>query len=187
MPSLLVTIVTAVAAFAGTMVDNFVAFAAQLAVTAPARHRRAIVGQATGIAALVLIALVVGDVLSGVPRSATALFALAPWWLAAHAWRHRVDPPHRAPARGGVATFAVTIALGGDNLGVWIPLLRLDGTVRDLVAVAVFALCEALFLAVVSAIARHPRVITLGARWASLALPIVYVALGVLIAVEALA
>lgn len=182
----LVTIIGAAVAYAGTMIDNFVAFAAQLSVTPRERHRRAVEGQVIGVASLVAIAATVGDVLRAVPRPLTALFAVAPWWLAARAWTERGRTADEVPARGAMTTFLVTLALGGDNLGVWIPLFRLDGVARGLIAVAVVALGEVVFVTAAGAIARHPRVVRGARRLTPRLIPFVYLALGAVIVIEAL-
>ena len=78
----------------------------------------------------------------------------------------------------------MTLALGGDNIAVWIPLLRANGIARAIVTVVVFALWDAIFLLSAQRLAKHPTVVTWGRAHAPNALPIVYFLLGVLILVE---
>ena len=170
-------------AFVGTMFDNFFAFAAQLVVTDRARFRRVSWAQVVGVAALVTIAAGAGTLLDVVPVRWVGLLCVAPFAFAWHAWRHRTAPREQF-RRGAVTTFALTLALGGDNLAVWIPLLRSVGTGHALVTVATFALWDLLFLVSAQRLASHPRVVTWGEKYAPVAMPYVYVLLGVLVLVE---
>jgi len=182
--SIAAIVVVASLAFVGTMCDNFFAFAAQLLVTARERYRRVSVAQAIGVATLVIVAAGVGSALAAIPTRWIGLFAIAPWALAAHAWRHREEPTRDQFRRGALTTFALTLALGGDNLAVWIPLLRASGRVDAIVAVLVFAIWEILFVTSAQALVQHPRVVNWGSAHAKSFVPWIYLGLGVLILVE---
>jgi cadmium resistance protein CadD (predicted permease) len=182
--SIIAVIVVGSGAFVGTMFDNLFAFAAQLALTDPARHQRVARAQALGVLALVAIAAGVGSLLTAVPTRWVGLLFVAPWALAWYAWRHRDDPKRPVARRGALTTFTVTLALGGDNIAVWIPLLRAHGVARALGTTAVFAAWEVLFLVAALRLAAHPRVVAWGTRWGSRLIPAVYFALGVLVLVE---
>lgn len=176
-------IVLAALAFAGTMIDNYVAYAAQLVTTDPARRRRVAYSQAIGVATLVAFAAALGTLLAPIPLRWVGLLAIAPFAYAVHTWRHR-RPQRDVPRRGAVATFVITLALGGDNLAVWTPLLRANGVERAVVSVATFVVLDALFLASASQLARHPRVLSWSERHAPTVMPFVYLILGVVILVE---
>jgi cadmium resistance protein CadD (predicted permease) len=171
-------------AYVGTMFDNFFAFAAQLVVTDRSRFRRVSWAQVTGVAALLVISAAVGSALAGVPLRWVGLACVAPWALAGYAWRHRRDEHATQFRRGALTTFVVTLALGGDNLAVWIPLVRASGVGGALVDVAVFAVWEIVFLWSAQRLAGHPGVVAWGERHAPTLVPWVYLALGVLVLVE---
>jgi len=177
-------IVVASFAFVGTMFDNYFAFAAQLVVTERSRFRRVGRAQVLGVASLLVVAAGVGSLLAPIPVRWIGVLCVAPWALALHAWRHRTDPRKEQYRRGAMTTYIVTLALGGDNLAVWIPLLRSQGVGAGLGSVAVFAVWEILFVSSASAVAGHPRVVTWGAKWAPTLVPWIYLALGVLIPIE---
>jgi len=177
-------VVVASLAYVGAMVDNFFALAAQLVVTERARHRRVAWAQSMAVLALLVIAGGVAEALAPVPLRVVGLAALAPFALALRAWRHRGDERHPQFRRGAVATFLVTVSLGGDNVAVWAPLLRAAGTWRGLGTVAVFALWQVVFVLAVEALADHPRVVAWGERRGPLLVPWVYLGLGALILVE---
>jgi cadmium resistance protein CadD (predicted permease) len=173
-------VVVATLAFVGTMFDNFFAFAAQLVVTETRRFRRVSLAQAIAMALLLAAAAALGAVLAPIPVRWIGVLCIAPFAFAVHAWRHR-DIPREQYRRGGITTFALTLALGGDNLAVWIPLLRANGVTHGLVVAGVFALLEVVFLLSAQRLARHPTVVVWGRRYAPHVIPFVYVALGVLI------
>lgn len=180
----LAVVVVGSVAFVGTMFDNLFAFSAQLLVTDVARHRVVARAQALGVLVLVVIAAGVGSLLAPIPTRWIGVLCVAPWALAWHAWRHRRDEIRPTNRRGALTTFSVTLALGGDNLAVWIPLLRAHGTARGVGTAAVFALWEVIFVAGALALVRHPRVVAWGTRWGPALVPWVYLALGVLVLVE---
>jgi len=177
-------VVVASLAFLGTMFDNYFAFAAQLVVTDRAHVRRVAAAQALGVAVVLVIAAGVGSLLAPIPVRWIGVLCVAPWALAVHAWRHRADLRPTTSRRGATTTFVVTLALSGDNLAVWIPLVRANGTWRGVGVVAVFVAWELIFVSSAVALARHPRVVAWGTKWGPALVPWIYLALGVLILVE---
>lgn len=184
MHTVLGVIIVALLAYIGTMFDNFFAFAAQLLVTDPSRFRRVSWAQALGVATLLLIAAAVGSSLTLIPLPWVGLLCLAPFGLGLYAFRRRGVPPREQFRRGAITTFALTLALGGDNLAVWIPLLRANGVFHAVITIVIFALLEFLFLVGAQSLVRHPRVVSWGTKHAPSLLPWVYFALGVLILIE---
>jgi cadmium resistance protein CadD (predicted permease) len=182
--TILGVIVVAVLAFLGTMFDNFFAFSAQLIVTAELRVRRVSYAQALGVATLLVVSGAIGSLLTPIPLPWVGLLCVAPWALAWHAWQNRKKEPSEVFRRGALTTFAMTLALGGDNLGVWIPLLRADGIAHAIVTVAVFVAMELLFLVTAQAFSRHPAVVAWGTKHAPSVMPWLYFGLGVLILIE---
>jgi cadmium resistance protein CadD (predicted permease) len=182
--TILSVIVVAILAFLGTMFDNFFAFAAQLIVTDEKRVRRVSYAQALGVATLLVLAGGIGSLLAPIPLPWIGLLCLAPWALAWHAWRQRTKAPNEIFRRGALTTFAMTLALGGDNLAVWIPLLRANGITHAFITVIVFAALELLFVVAAQNITRRPRLVEWGQKHAPSFLPWLYFGLGVLILIE---
>lgn len=183
MQSILVVIVVSSLAFVGTMFDNFFAFAAQLIVTDHEKYRRVSWAQGLGVLLLVALAGGIGALLAPVPLRWIGLLCIAPFSFALYAWRHR-HTPREQHKRGSLTTLLVTVALGGDNIAVWIPLLRANGVAKAIVTVAIFALWEAIFLTSAQRLAKHPKVVTWGRAHAPNMVPVVYFLLGVLILLE---
>lgn len=180
MHTLLGVVVVASLAFVGSMFDNFFTFAAQLVVTDRAKYRRVSWAQGAGVATLVALAAGVGSALSPIPLALVGLLSVVLFALGVHAWRQRRQPRAEPYRRGAVTTFTMTLALGGDNLAVWIPLLRANGLAHAFVIVATFALWEVVFLASAQWMTRRPLVVTWSTRHAPAIVPAVYFALGVL-------
>ena len=176
-------VVIASLAFVGTMLDNYFAFAAQLIVTERSRFRRVGWAQVFGVLTLAGLAAGLGSLLAPIPLRWVGLLSIAPFAFALHAWRHRAAPREQF-RRGAVTTFAMTLALGGDNLAVWLPLLRANGVAHAALTVATFAAWDVVFILSAQRLASHPRVVAWGERHAPIVMPYVYVLLGVLILVE---
>jgi cadmium resistance protein CadD (predicted permease) len=166
------------------MIDNVFAFAAQLTLTPKERFSPVTVAQSAGVVVLVGLAAAVGSSLDGLPIRWVGLLAVAPWALAWRNWRHRRDEVGESVRRGTITTFLITLGLGGDNLAVWIPLLRSSGLVRELALCAIFASWQVLFIIVSWALATHPRVVNWGQRSGRYFVPWLYVALGFVILYE---
>jgi cadmium resistance protein CadD (predicted permease) len=171
-------------AYIGTMIDNLFAFAAQLTLTTRERFSLVTMAQSAGVVVLVGLAAAVGSSLTVLPIRVVGVLALAPWALAWRNWRHRRDDIVESPRRGAVTTFLVTLGLGGDNLAVWIPLLRANGVVHEFALCVVFAVCQVLFIALSWTLATHPRVVAWGQRGGRYFVPWLYVGLGLVILFE---
>ncbi len=184
MHSIVEVIVVGSLAFVGTMIDNFFAFAAQLALSDRARFRRLSIAQSLGVATLVVVAVSVGTLLRAVPLRWAGIFCLAPFAFAYHAWRTRNAPVREKYRRGAFTTFSVSVALGGDNVAVWIPLLRANNVAHEILTVLVFAVWELLFVTGARLIAGHARVVSFGEKYGHVVLPWLYIGLGILILVE---
>ena len=176
-------VIVASLAFLGTMVDNFFAFSAQLVLTEPSRYRRVSWAQGAAMSVLVIIAAGVGTLLDVIPVRWIGLLCVAPFGFAIHAWRHR-ESPHEQFRRGAITTFLVTLALGGDNVAVWIPLFRAAGLRHGAIALATFVVWDLLFLFGARKLATHPKVVEWGRSHMPGLMPYIYVLLGVLILVE---
>jgi cadmium resistance protein CadD (predicted permease) len=177
-------VVVASLAFVGTMLDNFFAFAAQLSLTERVRFARVSMAHALAVGTLLVIAAGVGTLLTAIPLRWIGLLCVAPFALAAHAWTQRTQPASEQFRRGGLTTFTLCIALGGDNIAVWIPLVRANDSWHEVLVLAVFALWEMLFIVGAQGVAGHPRVVAFGERFGRALIPWVYLGLGVLILFE---
>jgi cadmium resistance protein CadD (predicted permease) len=100
-------------------------------------------------------------------------------------WRGGTRGERRAVGRGFTAAVLVTIAAGGDNLAVYIPLFRVGGAANVGALVAVFVVGEALVTWIVLTGGRHPKARGVMLRLGHLAVPILLCCIGVLVMVQA--
>jgi cadmium resistance protein CadD (predicted permease) len=105
------------------------------------------------------------------------------------AWRDhdRADDEPRpvlGPSSWQVA--AVTLANGGDNIGVYVPVFTVAGTGRMTVFVVVFLIGVAVWCLAGHYFATRPLVARALSRWGHIVLPVVLIGIGLLILLEGL-
>jgi cadmium resistance protein CadD (predicted permease) len=91
----------------------------------------------------------------------------------------------RAVGRSFTAAALVTIAAGGDNLAVYIPLFRVGGATNVGAIVGIFVVAEALLTWVILTGGRHPKARGVMLRLGHLAVPILLCCIGLLVMVQA--
>ncbi len=87
--------------------------------------------------------------------------------------------------RSFTAAVLVTVAAGGDNLAVYIPLFRVGGVTRVGAILAVFVVGEILVTWIVLTGGRHPKARGVMLRLGHLAVPVLLCCIGVLVMVQA--
>jgi len=200
----------AAAAFVGTNVDNCVVIMAMVAGAPLERARRIAVGQLVGSVVLVAVAAAAAAVLFEFSTAVVGLLGLVPLAIglrglmllaragqgdaaeadpaatpARRRRRWRAKPEQRAVGRSLTAAMLVTIAAGGDNLAVYIPLFRVGGATRVTVIVAVFLVGETVVTWLILTGGRHPKARGAMLRLGHLAVPVLLCFVGILVLVEA--
>jgi len=184
---------TAAVVFASTDIDDLVLLTAFFA---DARLRRGaiVAGQFLGIGALLGASVAAAAVSLAVPAHWPALLGLLPLglglWKLPDLWRANPhddgaeETPGAAAPRVGASAgaqmlgvAAVTIANGGDNLGVYIPLFARDLSVLP-IYLLVFAAMTAIWCWAGYSFVRHPAGGALMQRFGHAILPVVLVLLG---------
>jgi cadmium resistance protein CadD (predicted permease) len=178
------------AAFASTNVDNGLATTAQLATAPPHRVRRIVSGQLTGFTFIVALSAGGAAVLTAFPVWAVGLLGLVPIALGIRGIvalrRHRHDAGRPEPVGGGFfAAALVTIGNGGDNLAVYIPLLRQGSPAAGGLAVAWLLALDVGLCGLAVVVGRHPRTLATLERAGAWVTPLVYCAIGVAVLVRA--
>ena len=183
---MLAAIAVSVVAFASTNVDDIFVLLGFFADPA-FRARHVVLGQYLGIGTLVAVSLVCSLIALVIPPAYIGLLGLLPIGIGAkklwEAWRGEEDggeERHSAPgAHKILAVATVTIANGGDNIGVYVPMLTTRSLKETLVLLAVFAVMTALWCFVAHYLVNHR---SLGApirRYGHLLLPWVLIAIGI--------
>lgn len=173
--------VAAAAAFAATNVDDLFVLMLLFGQAANGPERRKIVlGQYLGAALLTAVSLAGALGVGLFPAGLLRLLGLVPMVLGIRAWLKRDgEETTENSALSVLGVSALTVANGGDNIGVYLPLLaRMDGGEKTAV-VAVFALLCGLWCALGSRLAVLPAVAKTISRHKGWLVPAVLVLLGV--------
>lgn len=184
-----VVLTRAIGAFVATNLDGLVLLAVLFSVRRGARAgpRHAVVaGTFLGFAALVALSAAIATALSGVSTRWFALFGVVPlavgmWGLVRLAIRASAEPQPMLAGAGVMTVATLTVASGGDNVSVYVPLFRQTDLAAALLTVAVFLVLLPLWCALGAAIAGRTRVVDLVERAGQIAVPVVFVAVGVLV------
>lgn len=191
---------TAALTFVATNVDDLLILVLLFSQVGAGFGRRHIVaGQTLGFAALVAASLALGVVGALViPDAWLGLLGLVPIALGVKQLLDRDDDEAEAArelvggdGRGLLAapTFqvaALTIANGGDNVGVYVPLFARSSPAEILGTLAVFFALMGLLLLFGYRLTRQPRIAALTARYSHVLMPVVLILLGVAIILESL-
>jgi len=193
--SLLTAVGVGIVVFITTNVDDILLIAVFFADRS-IRTRNIVFGQFAGMGVLTAASAVAALLAVAVPEGWIGLLGLVPLALGLHGfyslWRRRnesIDEPedlageiHDDLARHSqwIAVSLVTIANGGDNVGVYIPLFSRELSLIPLYA-SVFAVMTALWCAMGHWLVRHPRLGVLMSRYGEIALPFVLTGLGLYI------
>ena len=169
----------AIAMFVATNLDDILILAMFFAQ--PNRRAQAIVaGQFLGIGALVAASSAIALAVLAVPRGWTALLGVVPVAIGIRrllqSRRAEGGPPAVAP--GVLSVAGVTIASGGDNLGVYVPVFAQEPWAIPRVA-TIFAIMTAVWCAAGWALVAHPIVQSRMQRYGHRVLPWVLIAIGV--------
>ena len=198
----------AAAAFVGTNVDNCVVAMAMVAGAPLQRAHRIAAGQVVGFVVVVAVSAAGAAVLYEFSPAAVGLLGLVPLAIGvsgllglarrrgeaatapgvaptgrSRRWRRR--PEDRAVGQSLTAAALVTIAAGGDNLAVYLPLLRVGGATNLAAIAAVFVVGEVLVTWLVLAGGRHPKARQMMLRMGHVAVPALLCCVGVLVMVQA--
>jgi cadmium resistance protein CadD (predicted permease) len=187
MASLPAEIVTAVALFAGTNVDDVVVLSLLSASSRAAgqpRRWEIWAGQYAGFAVLVGLSAAGGRGLALVPERWLWLLALIPFTvgvvtLAAAIRAVRRGAPPRPPSAGGLpGVVGLTIVNGADNLAAYTPFFAATGPAQVAVTLVVFAVGVAVWCLAGGLLTRHARVTSTIGRYSHWILPAAFILIG---------
>jgi len=161
------------------------------------RIRQVVAGQFLGIALLYAVSVVGSWVSLVMPPAFVGLLGLVPITMGLkNAWELRsssdgnepvsTDPRSASVGHANVmAVVAMTVANGGDNVSVYIPLFATRSGSSIAVMGIVFAIMTALWLGLAYWLTRHRTIGAPVRRYTRLLMPFVYIALGVFILYQA--
>ena len=183
------TVVAGAWPFVVTNVDDFVLLCSLFVTVGRGgpTNRQIVTGQYLGIAVLVTASLLVALGLSPVPERWIGLLGLVPMALGVRGLlrlrRPHPDGGHAASVTGVAGVMALTIADGGDNVSVYIPLFRQAGAGATLTYVAVFSVLTGVWCAAARVVADRRPLIAAIERVGHWLVPVLYIAIGLRIVI----
>ncbi|WP_030732513.1 cadmium resistance transporter [Streptomyces sp. NRRL S-237] len=183
--------------FAVTNIDDILILALFFAqgTGRPGSTRRIVLGQYLGFTAILAVAVAAAFGATFLPESAIPYLGLLPLTLglkaAWQAWQDHRDgsedeeeEPAKQDGPGPLEVAAVTFANGGDNIGVYVPVLATAGVGGMTVYAAVFLVLVAVWCFAGKFFATRPVIAKALARWGHILLPLVLITVGLLILIE---
>ena len=156
MDSLASAVAAGAVAFAATNVDDLLLLIAFFSAGI-CRARDVILGQYAGIGLLYAASAAAALVSLAVPAAYLSLLGLVPILIGLRQVFGRQPREVRVPAVSGfLSVAAVTLANGGDNIGVYTPLFTIGGASTIGIFGAVFAVLTALWCLAAYWLVRHP-------------------------------
>ena len=165
--------------FASTNVDDLFVLVGFFSDRSLSRVR-VVAGQVVGIAILVAISLGAAFAALALSAAYVGLLGIAPVIIGiVKLMRLRKERRAEEGKGGGVLQVsAVTIASGGDNIGIYTPIFANQGPMEMSVTVAVFAALTLVWCLAALLLVRHPTIGRPVRRYGQVLLPIVLIALG---------
>jgi cadmium resistance protein CadD (predicted permease) len=185
----------AIALFASNNVDDVFVLVGFFA-DGKFRARDIVIGQYAGITALFGVSGVASLLSLVIPRASLGLLGIAPILIGARKlldlYRHRdktketLERHSNAGGYGRIATVAlVTMANGGDNIGIYAPSFAIRSRYEIVVIALVFGVMTALWCFVAHSMVNHPKLGTPIRRFGHRVAPIVLIGLGIQILYKA--
>lgn len=195
MSDVLALVLGAAAAFVATDIDDIVVLSVLFGIARSGgtlRERQIVAGQYLGIAALVAAGVVLSLGLLFVSEEVVGLLGLIPIGLGTRGLlalrgdgENDEPPPVLAAGAGTLGVAGITIANGGDNLAVYVPYFASVEPTGLPVVMLVFAVLVGVWCLVARALGTHPVTVAAIDRWGHVAVPVVLIALGAFILLEA--
>lgn len=181
--------------FLATNIDDIIVLSLFYARGAGQRGTTAkiLVGQYLGFGAILAAAVLVAlGARTFLPEEAIPYFGLIPLSLgllaAWRVWRSDDDDDDEGKVSGktlsALTIAAVTLANGGDNIGVYVPVFATVGTAGILAYSVVFLALVAVLVAAARFVATRKPIAEVLERWEHVLFPIVLIGLGIVILVE---
>jgi len=188
MSDIVSTGILALGAFAGTNLDNLLALSGQLATADRSRHRRIAEGQVAATVVLLAFSAIAGAAFATVPSRLLGILGLVPIGLGIRAGvllvRQSPDDRSMPVAAGLVSSFLVTLVIGADNVAVYLPVLATGSLVAAGACLAIWLICDLGLVALAGWLGRHRAVERSVERIGPYALPVLYVAIGLMVLVR---
>jgi cadmium resistance protein CadD (predicted permease) len=176
----------AVVAFISTNIDDLLVLAAFFAIP-NGRPIEVVAGQFAGMATLIGLSVCGAFLSLVVPSAWLGAFGLVPISIGLCALLRRDAEPERTskPSAASFTTvMVVTVANGGDNVALYVPLFSVHPAAELAFFAAVFAVLTGFWCAIAYALVRRGSHGLAARRWGGVAFPYVMIALGTYIVIK---
>ena len=180
---MLTSIFTSIIAYISTNIDDIFVIMILLA-SAGAAKERLIAGHFLGVGLITVISMLGAFGLQNLPLKYVGLLGFVPIALGIRAWFDRDEEEAEARGTGALSMAMITVGNGADNVGVYIPLFTGFSGGERLGAVVIFAVMTALWVWLANSLAEFPRVKAVIEKYKDIAIPVVFIALGVFIILD---
>ena len=182
----MMSLLASIAAYIGTNIDDIFILTILLTQNTGKSRRRMIAGHFLGVAVITAASMLGALGLQNLPLKYVGLLGLVPIALGIRAWIAGDDDDDASlSGRIGLASMAmITVGNGADNIGVYIPLFTGFTVPERMGAVLVFAVLTALWVSLARKLSEFPRVRSVIERYKRIAVPAVFIALGIFIILE---
>lgn len=177
---------TSVIAYISTNIDDIFVLMILLASVRGAAKGRLIAGHFLGVGLITVISILGAFGLQNLPLKYVGLLGLVPIGLGIKACFDRDDDEDSVRTKGvGLLSMAmITLGNGADNVGVYIPLFTGFSITQRIGAVVIFALMTGVWVWFADTIAEFPKVKAIIEKYKRIAIPVVFIALGVFIILD---
>ncbi|AWK49585.1 quaternary ammonium transporter [Clostridium beijerinckii] len=211
---MIITIITAFVSFASTNIDDiFILMLFFTQVDKVMKRTHIVIGQYLGIGVLTLISIIGALGLSAIPQEYVGLLGLIPIYLGIKEYSNykkgsnneNIDQQELENGENSkieettvvqkdsvitfinpsiIKVFSVTLANGGDNIGIYTPLFTGMNLVDILVTVIIFMILISLWCFIALKLAEHPFVHINIEKYNHIFVPIIFIGLGLFILME---
>ena len=179
---MLTSVLTSIIAYISTNIDDI--FVLMILLTQAKSKGPMIMGHFLGVGLLTAISMLGALGLQNLPLKYVGLLGLVPIGLGIRAWFDRDNGEVEAKSVGIFSMTMITLGNGADNVGVYIPLFTGFSGGERVGAVIIFAAMTALWVWLANSLAEFPKIRAVIEKYKAVAIPVVFMALGVFIILD---
>lgn len=181
---MLTSIFASIIAYISTNIDDIFVLMILLASCRGAAKGRLIAGHFLGVSLITAISMLGALGLENLSLRYVGLLGLVPIGLGIRAWFQRDEEEAEAKGTGILGMAMITLGNGADNIGVYIPLFTGFSNGERVGAVILFLAMTALWVWLANSLSAFPRVKAVIEQYKSIAIPVVFIALGLFILLD---
>ena len=178
------SILTSIIAYVSTNIDDIFVIMILLASAHGVAKRRLIAGHFLGVGLITVISMLGAFGLQNLPLKYVGLLGLVPIALGVKAWFDRDEDKTEVKGTGILSMAMITLGNGADNVGVYIPLFTGFSGGERIGAVVIFVVMTSVWVWFANSLSELPRVKTVIEKYKAIAIPVVFIALGVFIILD---